>query len=196
MTKLDKILTIRYNNVKPAAGRLLVAEPFMVDFYFRRSVVLLADHNEEGTFGLILNKPVSVRFDEVLKGFSGFKGDIFMGGPVQNENVFYLHTLGQRIAGSMQIMDGLWWGGESEALRRMILNGEVDPKDVRFFLGYSGWAGNQLDEELKRHSWIVTAAPASFLLDTQPGLLWKETLQRLGGHYHYWTRFPNDPQSN
>ena len=96
----------------------------------------------------------------------------------------------------MEVLDGLWWGGNPDALRDMIANKQVKPADVRFFLGYSGWAAKQLEGELRKHSWIVTTAPANLLLQTPPAHLWSELVTRLGEHYAYWTRFPKDPLLN
>ncbi|NPV36145.1 MAG: YqgE/AlgH family protein [Bacteroidales bacterium] len=196
MKDLSKILQIRYNNVRPAAGMLLLAEPFLGDPFFSRSVVLLIEHNEEGSFGLIINKEVPVKPAEAISSLGNYEGKVFVGGPVQPRSIFYLHTLGQRLAGSLPVIDHLYWGGDAMQLNQMIMKGEVKPGEVRFFLGYSGWSPGQLQDELKRDSWLVTKASADFLLNTPPRHLWKALLQRMGGKYAYWINFPTDPLLN
>jgi putative AlgH/UPF0301 family transcriptional regulator len=102
MENLDDILHIKGNNVKPAPGKILISEPFLYDHYFKRSVVLLADHNKEGSFGVIINKPMAVDFNEVVKDFPGFVDDLYLGGPVSTNNLFYVHTLGDQITAARQ----------------------------------------------------------------------------------------------
>ena len=94
----------------PIQGALLISEPFLKDFYFRRSVVLLAEHNDDGSFGLIINKPVEVMLNEIVKDFPYFETKLFIGGPVNTDSLFILHTLGKQIKNSFQIMPGLYWG--------------------------------------------------------------------------------------
>ncbi|MGC8865961.1 MAG: YqgE/AlgH family protein [Bacteroidales bacterium] len=196
MKDLNKILQIRYNNVTPVAGRLLVAEPFLGDPFFSRSVVLLIEHNEEGTFGLIMNKEVPVKPSEAVRALGSYEGKVFVGGPVQPRSIFYLHTLGERLEGSHRVLDQLYWGGDAQQLSEMIMQGLVKPDEVRFYLGYSGWSPGQLQDELKRNSWVVTSAQADLLWNTPPKSLWKTLLRNMGGKYTYWINFPTDPLLN
>ncbi len=171
MKDLQDILKIKTNNIRPERGKILISEPFLMDYYFKRAVVLLAEHNEEGTFGVILNKPVSTRFDEVVKGFPEFDGQVYLGGPVQSDSLFFLHTLGDIIPESMEIIEGVYWGGDIEVIREMVEVKSISPDDLRFFIGYSGWGPDQLKEELKRNSWVVSDISAKQLLHTDPDAL-------------------------
>ncbi|MCD4737049.1 MAG: YqgE/AlgH family protein, partial [Bacteroidales bacterium] len=94
MTDFSKILNIKTNDTEPTKGKILISEPFLTDYYFKRSVVLLAEHNEDGSFGLILNKPVNLEFNDILKNFPTFHGQMFLGGPVKTDSLFFIHTLG------------------------------------------------------------------------------------------------------
>ena len=87
MSDINDIIKIRTNNLKPTKGRILISEPFLVDYYFKRSVVLLAEHNDEGSFGLIINKPVDMHLGDVLHDFPDFNAPIYLGGPVKTENL-------------------------------------------------------------------------------------------------------------
>ena len=196
MKEIDKFVQIKTNNLKPSKGRLLLSEPFMGDFYFGRSVVLLAEHNEEGSFGVIMNKPVTSTFNDILKGFPDFDAPVFLGGPVESDSLFYIHTVGKNLEGASEIMEGLYWGGDIEALKEMMLIKTIQPKDIRFFIGYSGWSANQLESELKRNSWVITRASKSRLLKMDPLNMWGNLLDKMGDNYSYWSKFPIDPNSN
>ena len=123
MENLDDILHIKGNNVKPAPGKILISEPFLYDHYFKRSVVLLADHNKEGSLGVIINKPMAVDFNEVVKDFPGFADDLYLGGPVSTNNLFYVHTLGDQITDSVPIRIDLFCGGDVERIKELLLLG-------------------------------------------------------------------------
>ena len=196
MSDIENLIKIKTNNIKPGKGKLLISEPFLLDYYFKRSVVLLAEHNEEGSFGIIMNKPVSAKFNEIVKNFPEFNAQLYLGGPVKSDSLFFIHTLGDRIEGSLEIIDGLYWGGNIEAIKEMITLNILNPADIRFYIGYSGWTANQLDAELKRNSWVVSRAKVEQLLNTQPNKLWSLTLQNLGKEYALWTNFPSDPSMN
>ncbi len=179
----------------PVKGSLLVSEPFMSDPYFKRTVVLLAEHNEEGTVGFILNKPINVNMQQAISEFPKYKGQVFMGGPVGKDNLFFVHTLGDSLEGSMEIGDGLYWGGNFELLKVLIRNKQVSEHEVRFFIGYAGWEPRQLDKEMKENSWIVTTATKGIVMGN-PTDLWKAVLRKMGTDYSMVANFPEDPQLN
>lgn len=196
MKDLYDLLKIKTNNVKPARGKILISEPFLWDYFFKRSVVLLAEHNEEGTFGVIVNKPIKASFNEVVKDFPNFNSKVYLGGPVQSDSLFFIHTLGDEIANSMEILPGISWGGDIERVREMIEMNLIAPSQVRFFVGYSGWAPQQLDGELQRNSWLVSNINARELLNANPSMMWSRTLRRMGKEYAHWNNFPDDPALN
>lgn len=189
------IFKIRTNNVLPKKGRILIAEPFLPGSYFNRSIVFLVEHGSEGTVGFILNKPVDfevVGFDEE---FPNFKERLYVGGPVSNESVYYIHTMGDLIPNSVKIMDGLFWGGDFDHLKDLIHTGFADNTKVRFFLGYSGWDKDQLKEELDEDSWLVTDISPKIVMQSSEEL-WKDMVKQLGGKYSLWENFPENPALN
>lgn len=196
MKNIEDLLTIKSNNIKPTSGKILISEPFLMDYYFKRSVILLADHNEEGSFGVIMNKPLSVKLNEVIKDFPDFACQIYLGGPVQDDSLFFIHTLGNKIEGSIEVVEGLYWGGEMEVVKEMITLNLIKPDQIRFYIGYSGWTSSQLEEELERNSWVVSDENASYLLNTNSEIMWAKSLKKLGGSYSFWPNFPNDPAQN
>ena len=185
-----------HQKIEPKAGRVLISEPHLNDYYFSRSVVLLADHNTDGSFGLIINKPLPTPFNELVKGFPDFHAQVFLGGPVQSDALFFIHTLGDKLDGSSRIMDGIFWGGELEQVKDMIRNGSISASEIMFFVGYSGWSPNQLEEELERHSWLVSDANAADILNTDTSALWMRYLRNMGDEYAIWSNFPADPILN
>jgi putative transcriptional regulator len=196
MTDINDILKIKTNNIKPAKGKILISEPFLIDYYFKRSVVLLAEHNDEGTFGLIINKPVDLVLSDVLQDFPTFDAPVFLGGPVKTDSLYFIHTLGEAIENSLEISDGLFWGGDIELVKEMIAIGKIKSKEIKFFVGYSGWVSKQLESELARNSWLVANIKAKQVMEANPDRLWKETVKKMGEDYAYWTNFPSDPAMN
>ncbi len=196
MEDFDNLIKIKTNNVRPEPGKILISEPFMFDYYFKRSVVLLAEHNEEGSFGVIINKPMSVKFNDVIKNFPNFDSKIYLGGPVKTDSLFFIHTMGEEIEDSMPIIKGLYWGGDLEIVKEMIVLNRLNPENIRFYIGYSGWMPKQLEMELKRDSWVVSDIDVDSVMFANPDYLWKNTLEKLGGQYKLWTNFPTEPTLN
>ncbi len=187
--------------IKPSSGTILVSEPFLKDFYFTRSVILLAEHSEDGTFGLILNKPTNLKLSETLNNGSftiseEFDNNIFLGGPVKTDSLYFIHTRNDLIENSVKILEGIYWGGNIDTVKHLIQQRILTKDDIRFYIGYSGWDPKQLDEELKEHTWVVTQTDANFLLKNPPELLWKKAVKILGKDYSEWTNYPIDPQLN
>ncbi|MEM6772528.1 MAG: YqgE/AlgH family protein, partial [Bacteroidota bacterium] len=135
------------------AGTILLAEPFMMDTNFKRSAVLLVDHGEDGSIGFILNREVDMRVDELVDDFPEFDAPVYFGGPVGTDTIHYLHNKGDLLEGSDEISRGVYWGGDYEKLKFLLRQELITPRDIRFFVGYSGWSEHQLKEELDHGSW-------------------------------------------
>jgi len=183
--------------LQPSQGRLLISEPSLMDFYFGKSIVLLIEHTaDEGTFGLIINKPIHLKLNEVVKDFPKIDFPLYLGGPVHPERLFYLHTLGDQIPGSLHVFDDLYWGGDINKLMEMIDLKLVGPSQVKFFIGYAGWSAGQLSREMNEKSWIVTQGSIDCVLAQKPEQLWGNNLKKLGNDYAIWANFPSDPILN
>ena len=194
---LKKLFQIRSNTLEPKQGDVLLSEPTMNDFYFGRSVVLLIDHSEaEGSFGIIMNKPLNVRLKEIVDVFEDFDAPVYLGGPVAENQIFFMHTLGDLLPDTCKIMDGLYWGGDTDTLNKLIAQGIASKNNVRFFLGYSGWESGQLADELARNSWLVSRTNSKTLLSTPTDQMWKSCITRMGKEYEIWSRFPKNPEEN
>ncbi|MBK7214480.1 MAG: YqgE/AlgH family protein [Bacteroidales bacterium] len=182
--------------MKPASGRILVSEPSLTDRFFARSVVLLAEHDDDGSFGLIVNKPSEIRLSQITDEFPGFDPHIYLGGPVKVENLYFIHTKGDEIEGSMKIMEGLYWGGDVEKVRQLIYQKKITEKDIRFFIGYAGWQPTQLDKELSENSWLVLNTTADEVFKFQAESAWRRIVISMGEEYAKWVNYPEDPQLN
>lgn len=192
-----ELFRIQSNTFEPQPGELLLSEPTMNDFHFGRTAVLIIDHTDvEGTFGIIMNKPLKMKLNELVDDFSDYDAPVFWGGPVAENRIFFMHTLGGLIPESCKIMDGLYWGGDAEVLNALIEQGIANKDNVRFFLGYSGWEAGQLRGELERNSWAVCKSNAKTLLSTPSDQLWKVLVSHMGKAYGMWSRFPKNPEDN
>lgn len=187
---------IDHKNMVPQKGRILISEPFLMDSYFKRSIVLLTEHNDEGTVGFVLNKPVDLNLNEVFKEFPEIGVKVSIGGPVGTNTIHYLHTLGDIIPNSVNVLDDIYWGGDFKFVKGLIKSGKVDSDQIRFFLGYSGWQPKQLENELKENSWIVTSIDPFTVMHSDTVNMWKETLSKLGEKYRMWSNFPENPGLN
>lgn len=182
---------------KPEKGKILISEPFLIDPNFKRSIVLLCEHNEDGSVGFILNKPTQVKLNQVMEeDFPEFDAPVYFGGPVQINTLQFIHKLGDTLEGSTEIGDGLYWGGSFEILKLLIESKQVKSSDFRFFIGYSGWSVGQLEDEMKINSWIVTSTESENLFSDEPDKLWGEILKKMGKKFAILASFPEDPSVN
>ncbi|MGB4849621.1 MAG: YqgE/AlgH family protein [Saprospiraceae bacterium] len=178
-------------------GSILIAEPFMQDPNFKRSVVLVTDHNdEEGTVGFIINKPLTVKISELVEDFPQIESFAFYGGPVATNTIHYMHNVGMLLDGSTEIGPGVFWGGEFEKLKFLITQELVKEENIRFFVGYSGWGIGQLNEELDLKSWIPSEMHANYLFKSKPTRLWNQVMHHKGDVFSVLAQLPEQPNLN
>ena len=183
-------------HIEPEAGRLLISEPLMHDEYFGRSVIMLCEHNEEGSVGFIINKPTTLTINEAIEDFPPFDAKLYFGGPVQTTSVHFIHTLGEKLPGSIEIFNGIYWGGDFEVLKFLADTKQISSNDIRFFMGYSGWEPKQLKKELRKHTWFIGERNKRFPFTKDPGHLWREVLKSMGKQFSVIANFPEDPSLN
>jgi putative transcriptional regulator len=178
-------------------GKVLISEPFMSDPNFNRSVVLLTEYTkEEGAFGFILNKPTDLLMSDIMKEFPDVEFPFHYGGPVDPENLFFIHTVSDLVEDSRPILDDLHWSGDFDTLKSLISMGKVDPSDLKFFGGYSGWGEGQLEEELSEHSWIIADVNVEQIMNNDHEELWKNSLKKMGSKFSIMANFPENPGLN
>ncbi|MEL7123204.1 MAG: YqgE/AlgH family protein [Bacteroidota bacterium] len=171
-------------------GKVLLAEPFMLDPNFKRSAVLLCEHSEEGSVGFIMNKPIKMRIDELMDGFPEFESEVLFGGPVQTDTIHYVHTVGELLDNSIHVMNNIYWGGDFDKLKFLISSKLIQPKDIRFFVGYSGWSEGQLVDEIKSGSWILADMDTNYLFQDYSKEMWQKVLEDKGNAYSVIAHMP------
>ena len=183
--------------IKPKKGDLLIAEPSIIgDSSFNRSIILLADHNEDGSIGFILNKPLDYTLQDLIPEIKS-KFKIYNGGPVEQDNLYFIHKVPELIPNSIEISLGIYWGGDFNTVAELIANNELSENSIRFFLGYSGWESNQLENELKINSWVVTEnIYKKAIIEKDYHFFWKEKMVELGEEYSIWCNAPENPSAN
>ena len=182
--------------ITPKKGKLLVAEPSILnDLEFNRTVILITEHNKTGTVGFILNKPSEFIIRDLVPDINS-NHPVFIGGPVSEENLYFVHSVPDLIPNSVNIEGNIFWGGNFETIKDLLNNQQISNQDIRFFLGYSGWTENQLFDELKQTSWMVKENTYHNILEVKTSSFWKEELLKTGGDYKIWANAPSDPRMN
>jgi putative transcriptional regulator len=190
------IFSIEHDNILPKQGRVLVSDPFLNDAYFKRSVVLLTEHGEKGSVGFVLNNPVDVAISEIMSDFPSIDTTISVGGPVGTNSVHYIHSLGNKIPGSVKITSDIWWGGDFDIVKKLINEGHVNSAQIRFFVGYSGWEPRQLEREIAENSWVVSELDSGIIMNSKTKEAWKDVINSLGEKFRLWLNFPENPGLN
>lgn len=179
------------NTLDVQKGSVLLAQPFMVDSHFKRSVILMCEHTDMGSVGFILNKTLKVKVSDLIADFPDFEANAWYGGPVQNDTIHYLHNLGDLLEDSQEVAKGIYWGGDFEKLKFLINSKLVTPANIRFFVGYSGWSAGQLVEELDYGSWLTAEMNANYLFKKlNPKKLWSLVMQNKGHNYSVIAQLP------
>lgn len=182
---------------QPKKGHLLIAEPSILgDVSFNRSVILLADYNNEGSIGFILNKPLDFSLKDLVPEIQGdFK--VYNGGPVEQDNLYFIHIVPDLIPNSVEISNGIYWAGDFSTVTQLINENKIQPNDIRFFLGYSGWDSDQLNNELLSNTWVlIENIYKTAIIEKSNTTFWKEKMLEFGGEYSIWSNAPEDPSYN
>ena len=182
--------------VQPGAGILLIADPFLKDPNFMRTVVFLTEHRDDGTIGFVLNRQYENTLDELLPEVEGHQLPVYFGGPVQTNTIHFLHSYPEEIPGGIEVMKGVYWGGDFDAVVNLINSGLADPEKIRFYIGYSGWSTGQLETEMTEKTWLTVEAVPKLVFHADAEEIWKDSLKHLGGEFEMMINFPIDPQLN
>jgi len=182
--------------ISPSSGTLLIANPFLKDPNFSRTVIFLCEHSGKGSFGFVLNRRFPQTLDQLVEELVAGAFPVFEGGPVQRDTLHFLHQYPDLITGGEEVMEQVFWGGNYESLVAQFRLNALDRDRIRFFIGYSGWSEGQLDQEMKEESWLTVRATRKLVFETPPEEVWKSALRLLGGKYEMMINFPIDPQLN
>ena len=181
------------------AGQLLIAEPRLADPNFKRSVVLVLDHGEDGALGVVVNRPLEVDVSVVLPGWQPYAtlpGRLFRGGPVALDSALGLAVLpgigDDEPVGWRRVVDGLGLV-DLDAPPEVLVDGMAG---LRIFAGYAGWGSGQLEDELAEGAWYVVPGLAGDAFTGAPEGLWRAVLRRQGGDLAFVSTYPDDPTQN
>jgi putative transcriptional regulator len=179
-----------------AAGNILIADPFLKDPNFLRSVVFLCDHSKEGSFGFVMNRKYDQHIGELMEGLEGCGFPVYEGGPVQQDTMHFLHQRPDIISGGTEIVNGIFWGGDFEEVTELLKLNKLTETMIRFYLGYSGWGKQQLEDELKEKTWLITNGNKKLIFHADEKMIWKDAIKQLGEDYEQIINYPLDPQLN
>lgn len=178
-------------------GCLLLADPNIInDPYFNRAVILITENSKGEVVGFIINKPLEYNFEDIFSGM-GKDYKIYNGGPVNKDNLYYIHNLPDLIPNSIKVSNNLFWGGDFSNVKNLIKDNKIGSNNIRFFSGYSGWTLPQLNNEIKEKSWIITNNRFNDkILKSKTNEFWKEEIKKLGNDYKIWSNAPENPNLN
>jgi putative transcriptional regulator len=177
---------------EPQKGSLLVSEPFLEDLNFRRSVVLLTEHNNMGSIGFILNKPVDMLTGEVVPDLLQYEFPVFYGGPMEPNSLHFIHKHGDKIPGCFEVLPEIYWGGDINYVNDLLEKKLATVADFRFFLGYSGWEPNQVMAEIEEKTWWVLNGDDKIIFDEDMENMWANVVKLLGEDFAYMANSPED----
>lgn len=182
--------------IQPKENTILIADPFLKDDNFTRTVIFLCNHNEEGSFGLVLNKLFDFTLNHLVSGLESFDIPVFVGGPVALDTIHFLHQYPDLIPDCQKFDENLAWGGDFETIKQLIISGDIDIRKIKFFIGYSGWSAGQLEEEIKEKTWITSEVTRKIIFNVPTNQIWKQSVINLGGEFEQMANYPIDPQLN
>lgn len=170
-------------------NHFLVAMPSMQDPYFKRSVIYVCEHNEEGAMGLMINAPIDITVSGMLKQVEiepayphsrkqSLNKPVFNGGPISEDRGFVLHRMNDHYESTMKMTDDIAVTTSKDIL--CVLGTEAEPNGYIVALGYSGWSPGQLEQELTENSWLTIEADADVIFDTPVHEKWQKAIQKLG----------------
>lgn len=194
---MQQMIIVMLNNIEPKTGRLLISEPFMADPNFKRSVVLLTEHSEEGSVGYILNQVGNLLLKDVIQDLWEADNQIYFGGPVAADTLHFIHRAYDKLQSGEDVGNGIYWGGNFETLKILINSNAINEDEIKFFIGYSGWDSGQLKRELEQNAWMVgNVSNADLIFGNDEEQLWRDVVVNLGPKYAHVSNFPSDPSLN
>jgi putative transcriptional regulator len=182
--------------LKPNKGKLLIAEPTILnDSSFNRTIVLLTEHTPNNSVGFILNRRLNYTVNDLLPDIN-CHFPVYQGGPVEQDNLYFIHKIPQLLPESIEVSNGIFWGGNFKSLKDLLNKEVLSSSDIRFFLGYSGWGKEQLNKEMNQNSWFVVENDFETIFSINNENLWKNKLLQKGGDYKLWANAPSDVNLN
>lgn len=169
----------------------------MLDPNFKRAVILVAEYGDEGAMGFVLNHESEYLLGDIIPELQYAEMRVFMGGPVGTDTLHFIHCIPEKIGGGIKVAEGVYWGGDFEAVKKLVSEYQLTGAEIKFFIGYSGWIAGQLDSEIGDDAWIVADKyDPKMLFNHDDQNLWKEVVRSLGQRYAHIANFPENPMMN
>lgn len=183
--------------MKTLLGNVLISEPFIQDPTFERSVILMTDHNSKGSVGFVLNQKSDYLISHLVPDLSHIDLPVYIGGPVELDGLHCIHAYAD-IEGSVSLKKNVFWSGDFNQIIEGLKSGKYDSSHFKFFMGYSGWAANQLESEISEKSWIIGDIPTKIIFNHQmmDKDLWKYAIKLKGGKDALLANSPINPLLN
>lgn len=176
-------------------GKLLISEPLLQDDNFHKSVIFLCHHSPKESLGFILNKQASQLLNFYLNDAMSLDFPVFIGGPVDQEMLHFIHSVPE-IAGGEKITEDIYWSGDLEQIVEGIKIGKVTTNNCKFFIGYSGWGIGQLEAEIEMNAWLVAHSNTALVFNTPVKMVWNDAVKSLGKQYSPLLFMPENPELN
>lgn len=195
----NDIFNLLGNQPEPETGDVIIAEPFLVDSHFSRSCILLTKHSDEiDTMGLVINHKLDCCLTDLI---TDIETDaiipVFLGGPLSNDRLFFIHDIGHAIPGATPITKNLSLCGDFDTVKAILESQPDSSNHFKFFVGYSGWANGQLSDEIASHTWAVGKnIPIQLIMASNTESTWRDCVASLGSNYKNWLTCPDNPSLN
>jgi len=175
-------------------GKFLISSSTLKEDNFVQTVVFLIEHNEEGAFGLVVNRPLDSSLHDVLPKLSSKSKNvlIYEGGPVRPEVLFVLFHSDTKDVDGEEVIENVYLGTSLDLLEQLI----ESEKAFHVYHGYAGWAASQLEEEIVAKTWVVAEGNTNIIFHENPEVVWREALLYSGGIYSYFAKNVKDPFLN
>lgn len=177
-------------------GKLLIAHPLLSDAFFNRSVIYLTNHSNEGAVGFCMNIKTQFCLRDVRPQIKNGNVPIYEGGPVARNQLFFLHSIGNKISESFHISNNIYVGGNFDELLHLIEHQQIQEHQYRLLAGYSGWGENQLEEEISNEHWLINKIKNNSFLKSNTNDLWGNQLAEIKSSYQFFAHVNEIPSLN
>jgi putative transcriptional regulator len=176
-------------------GKFLISKPISEDYFFSKSVIFITDYDvDKGAIGFILTKIHHQKLSDLIPDINS-EMDVYIGGPVDSDHIFVIHSRQEIISGGISINEKYYWSGDFEDIKKALQENLIQSDEIRFFIGYSGWKAKQLESEIENNDWIIYDTNELNVLKWED-YLWKNQIVKVDKKNIIWINSPKNPKLN